>query len=78
MNDKGIKINSFSFAQYQDKALVLLNEYPYTAKELSEELELSIDHTRTVLKRLEQQKLIWCKKRRYLVKATQKNDAART
>lgn len=68
MNDRGIKIDSFSSARYQEKALELLKGYPYTAQELSEELSLSIVHTRTVLQRLEQQGFIWCKKRRYFAK----------
>lgn len=75
MNDRGIKIDSFSSARYQEKALELLKGYPYTAQELSEELRLSIDHTRTVLKRLEQQRIIWCKERRYFVKG---HDTTRT
>lgn len=68
MARQGIKINLFSSIEQQQKALNLLSDYPHTAEELAEELELSLDNTRTILKALEQQKLIWCTKRRYRVK----------
>lgn len=65
---RGIKINTFSTLEKQEKALALLADYPHTAEELAEELKLSIDNTRTILKRLEQEKLIWCTQRRYRIK----------
>lgn len=68
MKRPGIKINSFSTTEKQEKALALLTDYPHTAEELAEELELSLGNTRNILKRLEEQKLIWCTQRRYRVK----------
>lgn len=64
----GIKIHSFSTGTKQEEALSLLSDYPHTAEELAQELELSLYNTRTILKRLEAQKLIWCRQRRYRVK----------
>ena len=68
MKRLGIKINSFSTIEKQEEALALLRDYPHTAEELAEELELSLDNTRTILKRLEEQKIIWCTQRRYQIK----------
>lgn len=67
-NRNGIKINSFNSAEKQEEALKILSTYPHTAEELSQELDLSLENTRTVLKQLERQHLIWCTKRRYRVK----------
>lgn len=65
---RGIKINNFSAVERQKEALKLIKGYPYTAKELSQELELTMDDTWTVLKTLEQQGRIICRQQRYQVR----------